>query len=77
MSLIKNVTNTWSDPVALATDEIWQARWGSVFLTTTANPDPKDGFSLEQGQGVLIGAGTQVRYRKEGRVDAVIVHEAV
>lgn len=65
MSLIKNITNTWSEPVVLAADEIWQARWGSVFVTTTPNPDPEDGVSLEQGQGVLISSGTQVRYRKE------------
>jgi hypothetical protein len=44
MSLIKNITNDWSEPVVLAADEIWQARWGSVFVTTTANPDPEDGF---------------------------------
>ena len=77
MSLVKNITNTWSNPVVLAADEIWQARWGSVFLTTTASPDPQDGFSLEQGQGVLISAGAQVRYRKEGQVAAVIAREAV
>lgn len=77
MSLIKNVTTNWSNPVVLAADEIWQARWGSVFLTTTANPDPNDGFALEQGQGVMISAGAQVRYRKEGSVAALIAREAV
>ena len=46
MAVIKNVTNTWSNPVVRAADEIWQARRGSVFLTTTANPDPDDGFFL-------------------------------
>ena len=77
MSLIKNVANTWSAPVVLTTDEVWQARWGSVFVTTTLSPDPEDGLSLEQGQGVVISAGSQVRFRKEGQINAVIVHEAV
>jgi hypothetical protein len=77
MALIKNATNSWSTPITLTTDEVWQARWGSVFVTTTATPEAGDGFSLAQGQGVLISAGREVRYRKEGITDALIVREAV
>lgn len=77
MALIKNITNDWSKPVPLSANEVWQARWGSVFLTTTAEPDPEDGFVLQQGQGVLVTAGVQVRYRKEGAASAVIAREAV
>lgn len=77
MALIKNISNNWSDPVVLTADEVWQARWGSVFLTTTASPDPDDGFSLEQGQGVVIRGGARVRFRKEGTVSALIAREVV
>lgn len=77
MAVIKDASTTWSDPVLLASDEIWQARWGSTFITTTDAPAPDDGFALTQGQGVLIRAGYQVRYRKEGTTDAMIVRESV
>ncbi|WP_375227276.1 hypothetical protein [Roseobacter sp. S98] len=77
MALITDATETWSAPVTLANDEIWQARWGSTFVSTTSSPAANDGFSLTQGQGVLIRAGLQVRYRKEGSTDALIVREVV
>lgn len=77
MALINDATTAWSTPVTLATDEIWQTRYGSVFLTTTASPDANDGFALVQGQGVMIRAGHDVSYRKEGSTDALIVREAV
>lgn len=77
MALITDATNTWSDPVTLLEDEIWQTRYGSVFLTTTDAPDVDDGFNLNQGDGVLIRAGHVVRFRKVGPTDALIVREAV
>jgi hypothetical protein len=77
MALILDATTAWSSPVALTGDEIWQARWGSVFLTTTDTPDALDGFSLTQGDAVHFRAGLNVRYRKEGTTDALIVREAV
>ncbi|MEM0935348.1 MAG: hypothetical protein AAF646_00900 [Pseudomonadota bacterium] len=77
MALISDATTSWSSPITLADDEIWQTRYGSVFLTTTAAPDAQDGFNLLQGDGVLIRAGRSVRYRKDGTTDAMIVREAV
>jgi hypothetical protein len=77
MALITDATTTWSAPVTLVSDEIWQTRYGSVFLTTTPGPAPDDGFHLLQGEGVLIRAGREVRYRKAGLTAALIVREAV
>lgn len=77
MALITDATTTWSAPVTLATDEIWQTRYGSVYLTTTVGAAPDDGFHLVQGEGVLIRAGREVRYRKAGPTEALIVREAV
>jgi len=77
MALISDVTTTWSDPLTLTRDEIWQARSGSVFVTTSPDPDPDDGFALVEGRGVLIRAGLNVRYRKQGSTAALLVHEAV
>jgi len=77
MALITDATTGWSAPVTLADDEIWQTRYGSVFITTTASPDAADGFNLLQGEGVLIRSGRSVRYRKDGTTDALIVREAV
>ena len=77
MALITDATTTWSSPVQLVEDEIWQTRYGNVFVTTTPTPAAEDGFNLVQGEGVLIRAGREVRYRKEGATDALIVREAV
>ncbi|MEM9249011.1 MAG: hypothetical protein AAGB05_09975 [Pseudomonadota bacterium] len=77
MALISDASTSWSSPVTLTEDEIWQTRYGSVFLTTTASPDAADGFNLTQGEGVLIRSGRSVRYRKDGPTDALIVREAV
>jgi hypothetical protein len=75
--MISDATTTWSGPQTLAQDEIWQTRYGSVFITTTDSPAPEDGFNLLQGEGVLIRAGRTVRYRKAGATEALIVREAV
>lgn len=77
MAIITDATTSWSDPITLTDDEIWQTRFGSVFITTTPTPAANDGFNLLQGEGVLIRAGREVRYRKEGATDAAIVREAV
>ncbi len=77
MALIRDVKNEWSDPVTLATDEIWQARDGSIFLTTSTSPETDDGICLVMRDGVRLGAGLQVRYRKSGDTAALIVRESV
>ncbi len=77
MALIRDAANEWSDPVALTTDEIWQAREGSLFLTTTTEPDADDGIALTLRDGIRLGAGVSVRYRKAGTTAALLVREAV
>lgn len=77
MALITDATTTWSAPVSLATDELWQSRSGSVFLTTTASPDVADGLFLHENHAVRLPAGASVSYRKEGVAEALIVREAV
>ncbi|MEM1065298.1 MAG: hypothetical protein AAF771_03325 [Pseudomonadota bacterium] len=77
MSLIDDASTDWSGPIVLASDEIWQARHGSVFVTTTANPDAEDGIALIQGHGLHLRSGLAVRYRKEGQGAARIAREAV
>lgn len=77
MARITDASDTWSAPVSLPSDEIWQARDGSVYLTTTAAPDPDDGILLLEGSAVLVSAGRAVSYRRAGPIAAVIVREAV
>ena len=77
MALISDAAPTWSAPITLATDELWQARRGSVFVTTTASPAADDGLALHENHAVRLPAGATVSYRKEGITDALIVREAV
>ncbi len=77
MALISDATTSWSSAVTLTEDEIWQTRYGNIFISTTESPAAGDGFNLLQGEGVLIRSGRTVRYRKEGATEALIVREAV
>jgi hypothetical protein len=77
MALITDAATAWSAPVTLTQDEVWQARKGGVFLTTTASPAAGDGLFLREGLGIRLSVGSDVRYRKEGTGEAVIVREAV
>ena len=77
MALISDATTAWSDPVTLTTDEIWQARKGHVYVTTTAVPDAEDGLSLFENHAVQLRAGVTVRYRKAWNTTALIVREQV
>jgi hypothetical protein len=77
MARITDATDTWSTAVLLSNDEIWQARAGSVFLTTTATPDAEDGLLIVEGQAVRFSAGQQVAYRRVGPVNTTIVRETV
>lgn len=77
MAIINNITTGWSAAVTLSSDEIWQTRKGSVFVTTTASPDAEDGIGLQENHAVRFSAGVSVKYRKEGTTEAVIVREAV
>lgn len=77
MALITDAATAWSGPVTLISDEVWQTRKGSVFVTTTSSPDPEDGISIHENHAVRFSAGLAVRYRKEGMTEALIVREAV
>jgi hypothetical protein len=77
MALVTDANTSWSDPILLTSDEIWQVRSGSVFVTTTGTPAANDGLALVQGQGFYIRAGQQVRYRKEGTTVGLLVREEI
>lgn len=77
MALITDAATTWSAPITLGTDEVWQARKGTVYVTTTTSPDAEDGISLQENHAVRFSAGAVVRHRKEGVTEALIVREAV
>lgn len=77
MALITDSVSSWSAPITLSSDEIWQTRRGSVFVSTAATPGAEDGLALQEGAAVQFSAGVSVRYRKEGIVDVWIAREAV
>ncbi|MEO0929352.1 MAG: hypothetical protein AAFY14_01705 [Pseudomonadota bacterium] len=77
MALITDASTSWSTPITLTADEVWQARWGSVYVTTTESPAADDGISLHENHAVRFSAGSTVRYRKDGITDALIAREAV
>lgn len=77
MALITNATTSWSAPLTLTSDEIWQTRKGSVFITTTASPDSDDGIALQENNAVQLPAGAVVRYRKTDVTEALIVRESL
>ena len=77
MALITDAAATWSAPVTLTQDEIWQTRSGTVFLTATPGAAADDGLFLREATAIVVSAGTELRYRKEGATPAVIVREAV
>lgn len=77
MPLITNASNSWSAPVTLSADEIWQARREGVFLSTDAAPGPDDGILLRDGAAVQITSGLSVRYRLAGSQTALIAREVI
>ena len=77
MATISDATTTWSGVVTLATDEIWQTRKGTVYVTTTATPGPDDGILIRENHATRLPAGAHVRYRKEGVTEALVVRESV
>ena len=77
MARITDATTTWSTPVTLSTDEIWQARAGTIYLTTTSVPAADDGVLLEERSAVILSAGSNVSYRQDGTAATVIIREAI
>lgn len=74
---VKNIPETWSDPVTLTADEIWQAASGSILVTAEAAPEIEDGLRLDLMDGLRLSAGKTVRYRRVGGSAAVIAREAL
>ena len=77
MALITDAATAWSSAITLTSDEIWQTRKGSIYVTTSTSPDAEDGIALHENHAVRFSAGVSVRYRKDGNTEAVIVREAV
>ena len=77
MALIRDAKAQWSAPVTLETEEVWQARSGVVFLTTSPEPEAEDGLALVLRDGLRLGAGLTVRYRTEADTAALIAREIV
>ena len=77
MALIRDARIEWSAPITLEKDEIWQARSGSIFFTTTPEPESDDGLAMVLRDGIRLCAGVSVRYRKEGEGAALIAREVI
>lgn len=77
MALITDATTAWSSPVTLTQDEVWQARRGSVFVTTSSAPGAEDGIQLHENHAIQFTSGAEVRYRKIGITEALIAREGV
>lgn len=77
MALITDATTGWSDPVVLGSNEVWQSRKGSIYVTTTSSPVAEDGIALHEFHAVQFSAGLAVRYRKEGPTEALLVREVI
>lgn len=63
MPMITTMPTTWSAPVTLTADEVWQVRGGPVFVSTDATPDALGGLEMKNGDAVRITSGKAVRYR--------------
>ncbi|SHH18436.1 hypothetical protein SAMN05444003_2361 [Cognatiyoonia sediminum] len=77
MSLLSNLTTSWSSPMVLVDDEVWQAREGSCYLSTDETPSTDDGIVLEQGQALFFSAGMAVHYRSKGLQNAILARVKV
>ena len=75
MTVITDATFSWSSPVTLNADEIWQSRGSTLFVTTSTSPATNDGLALRENQALRFSAGMVVRYRKEGNDPVHIVRE--
>ena len=77
MALITDASTGWSSPITLTADEVWQAREGTVYVTTTTSPHVSDEIALYENHAVRFSAGASVSYRKEGNGTVLIAREAV
>ena len=72
MAVVTDVGLTWSAPVTLATRERWQARSGTLFVSTDPAPADDDGWLLPAPRWIELDAGVTVRVRR-GVEPAVLV----
>jgi hypothetical protein len=78
MPLITEVPTTWSSGVTLSANELWQARAGTVYISTAASPGADDGLELSALRGLRLSSGLTVKYRRApGGGTAVIAREQV
>lgn len=66
MSVISNVTGSWSSAVTLSANEFWQVRKGPIYLATQASSEPgteNDGILLGDGDVIELANTDVVRYR--------------
>lgn len=63
MPMIDPVPNTWTATTALAANEGWQCREGSVLVTADSSPGDDHGIQLSEGQAWTFPPGTVVQYR--------------
>lgn len=77
MDDITNIAADWSDEITLTQDEDWQCKAGQVELLINAEPGPnRSGSILPAPFKEKLRAGETVRYRRVGRVPAIIVRMA-
>ena len=62
MALITDAATARSAPLTLTTDEIWQARAGSVFVTTTASPATNDGLAATRVRRLAPAGSPRARF---------------
>lgn len=76
MPMITTMPTTWSAPVTLTADEVWQVRGGPVFVSTDASPDALAGLEMKNGDAIRFSSGKAVRYRSYD-VGSQIVREEI
>jgi hypothetical protein len=77
MAIIYSVEFAWSPVVTLSTDEIWQSRGDTIYVSTNPNPAENDGIALRRMEAIRFSAGTQIRYRRVGTEPVQIAREAI
>lgn len=56
-------TDAWTGPITLTEAQIWQAKHGTVRVSTKADPVGDTGIQLAPGDAVQIASGRSVFYR--------------
>ena len=72
MAVVTDLTLSWSSPVTLAVRERWQARSGTLYISTDAAPSDDDGWLVPAPRWIEIDAGVTVRVRR-GVEPAVLI----